>query len=170
MVHIYTHIDITIGTYIYSIMKKLLLIQADRFIEPLHALKLITPPKTGWIRYIRKTLGMTALQLAKRLNVTRRRITKIEEDEMQEALTIKTLKNIANAMECQLVYAIVPKTTIMQTIENQVKKIVTEQLTEISHHMNLENQGITDQKILNLQIEELIHQYFNKSFKHLWDK
>ena len=73
-------------------------------------------------------------------------------------------------MECQLVYAIVPKTTIMQTIENQAKKIVSEQLKEISHHMNLENQGITDQKILDLQIEELIHQYLNKSFKHLWDK
>ena len=42
-------------------MEKLLLIQADRFIEPLHALKLIPPPKTGWIRYIRKILGMTAL-------------------------------------------------------------------------------------------------------------
>lgn len=113
---------------------------------------------------------MTALQLAKRINVSRRRITKIEEDEMQDALTIKTLKNIANAMECQLVYAIVPKTTIMETIENQAKKIVSKQLTEISHHMNLEDQGITDQKVLDVQIEELINQYLNKSFKHLWDE
>lgn len=151
-------------------MKKLLLIQADRLIEPLYALKLIPPPQTGWIRYIRQTLGMTALQLAKRINVSRRRITKIEEDEMQEALTIKTLKNIANAMECQLVYAIVPKTTIMQTIENQAKKIVSKQLKEISHHMNLENQGITDQKILDVQVDELINQCLNKSFKHLWDE
>ena len=51
-------------------------------------------------------------------------------------------------------YAIVPKTTIMQAIENQAKKIASEQLAEISHHMNLENQGITDQKILDLQVEE----------------
>lgn len=151
-------------------MKKLLLIQADRFIKPLHTLKLIPPPKTGWIRYIRQALGMTALQLAKRINVSRRRITKIEEDETQEALTIKTLKNIANAMECQLVYAIVPKTTIMQTIESQAKKIVSKQLKEISHHMKLENQGITDQKILDVQTDQLIYQYLNKSFKHLWDE
>lgn len=50
---------------------------------------------------------------------------------MQEALTIKTLKNIANAMECQLVYAIVAKTTIMQTIEHQAKKIVSQHLNYI---------------------------------------
>ncbi len=151
-------------------MKKLLVTQTDRFLEPLSILKSTSRPKIGWIRYIRKSIGMTATQLAKRINVSRRRVAKIEESELQEVLTIKTLKTVASAMECQLVYAVIPKTTIIKTIEKQAKKIALKHLAEVSHHMTLENQAITDQKALNAQIEELVKQYLDKASKHLWDE
>jgi predicted DNA-binding mobile mystery protein A len=151
-------------------MKKLAITQVDRFLKPLEILRVKPRPKSGWIRYIRKSIGMTALQLAKRINVSRRRIAKIEADELTDALTIKTLKTVANAMECQFVYAIVPKTTIMKTLETQAKKVAIKQLEKVAHNMNLEAQNVTDQNVLDLQIAELMQQYLNKSFRHLWDE
>jgi predicted DNA-binding mobile mystery protein A len=150
-------------------MNKIRIEQVDRFLKRINVLKSTEYPKNGWIKYIRNAIGMTALQLAKRMKVSRRRITKIEEDELQDALTIKTLKAIANAMDCQFVYAILPKTTIKQTIEEQAKKIALQHMAEVSHHMNLEKQGVLDKKILELQLEALVKQYIDKTPKHLWD-
>lgn len=105
----------------------LILRQLDRQIEPLIAGN-IKRPRHGWVRTIRKALGMTGLQLAKRLGVNRSRVVKIEEAELQDALTLCSLRNVANALNCELVYALVPKDSLQAIIKNQAKKVVKQRM------------------------------------------
>jgi ribosome-binding protein aMBF1 (putative translation factor) len=69
-------------------MKKQLLVlkQLDRQLDAWRQLR-ESAPKEGWVRTVRKALGMTTKQLAKRLKVNRSRVVKIEQAETDGALT-----------------------------------------------------------------------------------
>ncbi|HSW69060.1 MAG TPA: mobile mystery protein A [Gammaproteobacteria bacterium] len=100
--------------------------------------------RAGWIKILRTTLHMTAQQLANRLGVTRIRVYQLENAEMEDAITLRTLKEAANALECELVYAIVPKgsATLETMIETRAKQLAKEQMDRVAHSMSLEAQSL----------------------------
>ncbi|MBU3984898.1 MAG: mobile mystery protein A, partial [Proteobacteria bacterium] len=73
--------------------------------------KVQLPPK-GWIRAVREALGMSGKQLAGRLNVSQPRVHKLEQSEPSGALTLKTMRQVAEALDCVFVYALVPRSTL----------------------------------------------------------
>ena len=89
----------------------------------------------GWVKYIRNALGMTTEQLAKRLGVTRRRVGMIEQAEVRRRHNFEITQTSAQAMNCNLLYVIIPKTSIRQTLEEQAKKFVLKHLKDVSHHI-----------------------------------
>jgi predicted DNA-binding mobile mystery protein A len=151
-------------------MKKLKQNQIDRYLAGFAPLKQFPTPKQGWVKYIRNALGMTSDQLAKRLNISRRRVVMIEQAEVQDSTTLKTLKEVATAMDCRMVYAFIPNTSISQILEEQARKFVMKHLKEVSHHMDLEAQSVKDKQAIEAQIEDLIEQYLSKSLKTIWDE
>jgi predicted DNA-binding mobile mystery protein A len=147
---------------------KLALKQLDQQLTSwLHA-KQLFQPKDGWIRVIRKILGMTTSQLAKKLGVDRSRIIRIEADEAKSALTVKTLIATANALNCDFVYAFIPKKPLEKMVEEQAHKIAISQVNNISHNMMLEKQMLLSKQNKE-QVKELQSRLLEKSFKKLWD-
>ena len=71
-------------------------------------LKQVATPPTGWIKAIRTTLGMSMQQLGNKLNITKQAILDTEKREKDGFITIKSLKEIARALDMQLVYGFVP--------------------------------------------------------------
>lgn len=122
------------------------------------------PPK-GWIRAIRDALGMTAEQLGKRLGVVSQSLEDIERSERQGSIQIKTLKKVADAMNCTLVYSLVPKEPLEQMVEKQARQIAERRLTPVIHSMRLEDQGP-----IGHQREEAVEDYIRNVLKDkdLW--
>jgi len=79
-------------------------------------------PPEGWIATARKALGMSGAQLAKRLGVTRARVSQAERAEPSGSITLKTMRATAEAMGCRFVYAIVPEDRIEDVIAAQARK------------------------------------------------
>ena len=102
-------------------------------------------PRCGWIRSIRKSLRMTGAQLAKRLNVNRQRVSRIEQDEKAGNVTLKTMRQVAEAMDCSFQYWLVPNTTLQETLRRQAKKLAERNLMRTSHTMALEAQNLSDE-------------------------
>jgi len=125
-------------------------------------------PKQGWVRTLRKMLGMTTHQLAEHLGVDRSRVLKIEQAEIEDAVTLRTLRETANALHCELVYAFVPKESLSTILEKQAKKIAQRQIQNVSHSMSLENQS-TSQKFQKEQLDILVKALLNGHRKHLWN-
>src|SRR4030042_1180750 len=69
-------------------------------------------PRGGWIRSLRQALRMSGEQLGKRLGVSRQRVAQIEKDELLGNLTLKSMSQVAEAMDCSFVYWIVPKNNL----------------------------------------------------------
>ena len=63
----------------------------------------------GWLKTTRKGLFLSAATVATKLKVTRAAYSKYEECEERGSITLATLAKAAEAMDCELVYAIRPK-------------------------------------------------------------
>ena len=79
-------------------------------------LKRIEQPKQGWIKTVRIALSMSGAVLSQRLGGHRSIASYLERAEMDDSITLKKLKQAAEAMNCELVYAIVPKATAEQPV------------------------------------------------------
>lgn len=125
-------------------------------------------PAKGWVRAIRDGLGMSRRQLAERLGLLTSRIQILEQDETTGAVTIKTLRRTAEAMDCVFVYAIVPRTSLDDTLQKQAKYKAKQHLQNISHSMSLEEQTL-ENKANQSMLDQLAEQMIKKSKHQLWD-
>jgi len=122
-------------------------------------------PNQGWIRAIRQSLGMTAQQLGRRMGVTQATLSGLEASEINDSIRLTTLRKAAEAMNCTLVYALVPNTSLEEIVQEQARKVAAEQLKPVEHTMLLENQslhGMVREEFLQSYIENEI------DFRKLW--
>lgn len=89
-------------------------------------------------------LGMSSRQLASRMGLKQPTIAALEKSEELETVSLKTLRAAAEALNCQLVYALVPKATLEETVNARARALAEEQLARVHHTMQLENQGLRD--------------------------
>lgn len=111
----------------------------QRAVAPLLDVSVAAPNK-GWIRATREALGMTRRQMASRMGVSERRVPQLEEAEIREAIKLDTLRRAAEALDCELVYAIVPKGSYDEAIERQALTHPNHGADRVAHTMRLENQ------------------------------
>src|ERR1035441_11050798 len=71
-------------------------------------------PRSGWIRAIRGALGMSQAVLAERLGVSAAAVNKLEHAEVHGGITTAKLAEVAAALDCTLVYALVPRSKLEQ--------------------------------------------------------
>jgi predicted DNA-binding mobile mystery protein A len=125
-------------------------------------------PKDGWIRTIREALGMSSYVLADRLGSNRSNVTMIEKREKKGTITLETLSDVAQALNCRLVYCLVPNEPLNIMLEKQAKLVAKKRIDRINHSMKLEDQGLTV-KQLKKQEEDLIKELLQGSAKKLWN-
>jgi predicted DNA-binding mobile mystery protein A len=142
--------------------------QLDRQLKPWLQIRANFQPRQGWVSRIRKALGMTLPQLAQRLGVTRSRVVKIQQAEISNALTLRTLKETANALGCDFVYALVPRKPLQVLIRDQAEKVARQKLQRVSHSMALEDQLVPALQQKE-QLEELINDLLSGSRRQLWE-
>ncbi|HEU5281590.1 MAG TPA: mobile mystery protein A [Gammaproteobacteria bacterium] len=145
--------------------------QLDRQLKAWRALSVqYGRPKAGWVKTLREALCMTAEQLGTRLGVTRGRVAQLEDAEINDAVTLRALKNAAHAMGCELVYAIVPKkqTSLEALIRAQIERFVDERVGSVHHTMLLENQAL-DAMSQTEQKQYFIEQLERHLSKDIWE-
>lgn len=125
------------------------------------------PPTSGWIRVIRQALGMSAAQLAHRLDISRQSLAALERREQDGKVTIEALSKAAEALGCDLVYALVPRSGLKTTIETQAKLRAEEEILSTAHSMRLEAQGVSPKETERLINERAMQLISSRSGK-LW--
>jgi predicted DNA-binding mobile mystery protein A len=142
--------------------------QLDKTLSLFGFARNMQPPVKGWIRAVREALGMTGTQLAQRLRVSQPRIPKLEQDELTGAVTLKTMRQVAEALDCVFVYALVPRTSLDETIRSQARNVATERMQRVSHTMLLEAQSLGEEEqraSLDAAVDELVRE----TPRDLWD-
>lgn len=139
--------------------KKLIRRQLDQSLERFVILRRTSTPAKGWIRAVRDALGMTAQQLAGRLGIAQQSVARIERDELTGSVTIKKMRQVAESLDCEFVYGLVPRTSLEDTIRRQARIYATRQHTWVSRTMALEDQALSpadNERALAEMVDELV--------------
>ncbi|MCB9094910.1 MAG: mobile mystery protein A [Halobacteriovoraceae bacterium] len=151
-------------------MKKIRNLQLKHVQEQLSALKkqdMVARPPKGWIRFIREALGMSSKALAKRAGISANTMSEAERAEISDSISLKRLKHLADSMNCDVVYYLLPREPIREMIEKRARHLAEQKLRNVAVHMDIEDQAVGKEFIeerLQEEIEEL------KYSKKLWDE
>jgi predicted DNA-binding mobile mystery protein A len=141
----------------------------DRRLNPLRKTNDLARPPRGWIKAIREALGMTTAQLAERMGVSQTRVSRIEKDEVGSAITLRTLRQAAEALDCTLVYALVPNQELEQIVRHRAAALTNERLARTHHTMKLENQAL-EARDLDAEQKRVFRELLEGDPKRLWGK
>lgn len=149
--------------------RKLLIEQLDRKLKSFLGSEMVIIPDNGWINTIRTTINMTLEQLGKKLNMTKQGVKRIEESEAAGTITIKSLKEVCNALEMKFVYGFVPIDGSIDSLLDRKSRILAEKIIlRTNHNMMLEDQEIEKEKLENA-IEDLSKEIKIELKKTIWD-
>ena len=116
----------------------------ERRIERLRSALVETATPRGWIRYVRHALGMSTKILAERAGLAASTVSQAEQREIEGRVTVRTLVRLAAAMDCEFVYAIVPRRPLSEAIQHQAQTKARSVLGRADTHMMLEDQRVED--------------------------
>jgi predicted DNA-binding mobile mystery protein A len=121
--------------------------QLQKLLNPFLQAKDTPRPKKGWIRAIREIAGVSVRELARRLSgsTSAGLIPQLEKSEADYRITLGSLRDVADVLGCQLVYALVPKSGNVQTLlDERARAKAEENVRAVEHSMALEDQGVGD--------------------------
>lgn len=123
--------------------------QIDRKLKPLRPVadSLRRSGAGGWIRALRQALGLSAAALGSRMKLAQQSVVQLEKNERAGAITLASLRRAARAFDAELVYAIIPRKTLRETISDQAIKVARERVSPVARSMQLEAQGLTDNEL-----------------------
>ncbi len=124
------------------------------------------PPPKGWIRAIRNALGMSGAQLGRRMGVKAQSVADIEKSEASGGIQLKTLRRAAEALDCTVVYAFIPRSSLKDMVQRRARQLARRELIRIAHTMDLEAQGLSREE-REEQIETYIHDHLRE--RDLWE-
>ncbi len=124
-------------------------------------------PPEGWIRTLREALGMSLRQLADRAGASKTAVASIERNEAKGTVRLESLVKLADAMDCDLVYAIVPRSSLQETVSGQAARAAEHIVARVADSMALEAQGTSV-----AERDQLVHEIadrLRKNLSEIWD-
>lgn len=126
-------------------------------------------PSDGWIRTVRKAINMSLAQLANRLKKKPPTVSDFEKREQEGTITLKSLQEIAEAMDMKFVYAIIPKEgTLEEMVDIKAEEKAREIVNRTHTTMALENQENSKSRLMNAYVETK-NELKSEMPKFLWD-
>src|ERR1019366_2045094 len=138
----------------------------DQHFQDLGPATRYTSPVRGWIKAIRHALGMSTAQLAKRLGIKQPSVVAIEQSEAKGTIELATLRRVAEALDCTLVYALIPNQPLEATVRDRARMFARRRREPIEHSMLLENQNVTPRDA-ELSLDEILRETNPRLF---WDE
>src|SRR5580765_7238565 len=116
--------------------------QLDERFRELGPARRYVPPTHGWIKAVRQALGMSMEQLAKRLKITQPSLVQLEQSEIKGTIELATLRRVAEALDCTLVYALVPNRPLETMVRDRARAFMRKRRAPVEHSMLLEDQKV----------------------------
>ncbi|QHJ00946.1 mobile mystery protein A [Xylophilus rhododendri] len=148
-------------------LKQLRLDQLQASVSPYAPLVARKPPARGWLKLVRESLGLTERQQAQRLGITGPTLHKSEQAESEDRISLGQLRKLADGLDCELVYALVPRRPLTEVVHERARAIALEEVGGVAHTMGLEDQRPTDARIAR-QVERRAEELLRGRWSVLW--
>ncbi len=124
----------------------------------------------GWIHTARSALGMSGASLARRMGLSTSAVANLEKSEQAGTTTLRSLREAAEAMGFELVYALVPQggQSADDLIQAQAERKARRLVDLASTNMALEKQQLTD-AALAAEVKRLRDDFAHALPRDFWD-
>src|SRR5580704_4046826 len=139
--------------------------QLDERFRELGPANRYTPPVRGWIKALREALGMSMEQLAERLKIKQPSLVTLEQSEAKGTIELATLRRVAEALDCTLVYALVPNKPLETMVRDRARAFTRKRRAHVEHSMLLEDQKVRG-KDADARLDEILRETNPRLF---WD-
>jgi predicted DNA-binding mobile mystery protein A len=139
--------------------------QLDERFRELGSANRYTPPVRGWIKALREAFGMSTAQLAKRLGIRQPSLVALEQSEAKGTIELATLRRVAEALDCTLVYSLVPNKPLETTLRDRARAFARRRRAPVEHSMLLEDQKVMA-KDAEARLDEIVRETNPRLF---WD-
>lgn len=85
-------------------------------------------PRCGWVKTVRLALGMSSTALAARTGMTAQGVRQLEQAEENGSISLKTLAKLADGLDCEVHYILLPRSSLLDQVLKQSKEIHGSQL------------------------------------------
>jgi predicted DNA-binding mobile mystery protein A len=116
--------------------------QLSQSLEALRGAALIPAPPVGWLHTIRRALGMRTEQLARRLRISQPSVVRAEARESTGAISLETLRRAANALDCDVVYFLMPRKSLIDTVGQRADLIARQESAALAQSLGIEWQVV----------------------------
>ena len=138
----------------------------DARFDEMRPIARFAPPVRGWIKAVRQAIGMSSSQLARRLGVKQPTVIEMEQSEMKGTIQLATLRRAAEALDCTLVYVLIPNKPLKTMVRDRARKLARRRLEAVDHTMLLEDQKVSTDDV-ELRLDELAEDIDPRA---LWDE
>lgn len=146
--------------------KNLKLKQVSESLERIRMAEIPNSPKEGWLKSIRTALGMSMQIAASKTGINTSTWEKIEKREQKWTVTIETLQNAANALNCDVKVIMIPRESLNQIIEREAVKKADQEIRELDATMSLEKQENSETFFEDMK-KSIVKNYIDNP-KSLW--
>jgi predicted DNA-binding mobile mystery protein A len=113
---------------------------------------------------------MTSAVLAARLEITSSGVRKLEQAEASDAITLATLRRVAEALDCEVQYVLVPRRPLREMRWNQARTLAQQWQQRSGRTMALEAQTVASPSAaMEDRIEAMAQEILRTSGTRLWD-
>ena len=148
-------------------LQQLRLDQVDQTLQPYRGVRGTLVPSGGWLRAVREALGLTVRQQAARVGISVATLHKSEQSEADERISLAQLRKLAEGLDCELVYGLVPRKPLTEMVEEQATRIARSEILGVAHSMGLEDQRPSE-GYLRRQIEQRRNELLSGKRSKLW--
>lgn len=142
--------------------------QMDSLLKPLSGVVVPHPPPRGWLKAIREALGLTTRQFASRVGLANSTVVQAEKSEAAGTISIGLLRRLADALNCDVRYVLIPRTPLATQVSAQAERKARERLAPLVHSMALEQQRAGN-AFEEAQLRAIIDELLRGRRSRLWD-
>ena len=105
-------------------------------------------PARGWLRAVRDAIALSQGEVSRKLGIKRQSYSGLELAEERGTVSLNSLQRAAEAMDCDLIYFIVPRESVAGTYSElaRIHDPKFRHLEASEHSMALEGQSVGDLK------------------------
>jgi predicted DNA-binding mobile mystery protein A len=148
-------------------LNRLRLEQTERALAPYEPLRGKSAPPDGWLRAVRESLGRSLRVQAERLGISAPTLYKSEAAEADGRITLTQLRKLAEGLDCEVVYTLVPRQPLSRMVEAQADRLARQEVLGVAHSMSLEGQRPSDQ-FVERQVAERRQALLAGPWSKLW--
>lgn len=92
---------------------------------------------------------------------------KSEQSEADDRISLGQLRKLADGLDCELVYALVPRRPLTDVVQERARTIAMEEVASVAHTMGLEDQRPGAER-LRKQVERRTEELLRGRWSNLW--